>query len=218
MTPFPLGRLYLVATPRDGQAEADFLARIAAALDGGVDTLQLRCKGWEAVPYIRLAERVRDLAHARRVPLFINDRVDVAVASGATGVHLGQADLPTRWARDLAPALRIGRSTHAPDHAEAALADRPAYFAVGPVYATPTKPGRAPATLDYVRWAAAHAPEDHTGVPWYAIGGIDHATAPDVIRAGATRLAVVRAILDAPDPAQAAGDLARLLDRPAVLA
>ncbi|MGM9323120.1 thiamine phosphate synthase, partial [Deinococcus aquaticus] len=88
------GRLYLVATPRAGQPEGEFLARVAAALDGGVDTLQLRCKDWEARAYIALGERVRDLSAARGVPLWINDRVDVAAAIGADGVHLGQGDLP----------------------------------------------------------------------------------------------------------------------------
>ncbi|MFD1732386.1 thiamine phosphate synthase [Deinococcus malanensis] len=96
----PLGRLYLVATPRPDQPEDEFVVRVEAALDGGVDTLQLRCKAdspayGEARAVIRLAGRLRDLAHARGVPLFINDRVDIAAASGADGVHLGQGDLPS---------------------------------------------------------------------------------------------------------------------------
>ena len=107
-----LGRLYLVATPRPEQDEAEFLSRIEAGLAGGVDTVQLRCKPEdpryaEARPYIALAEQVRDLAHAHNVPFFVDDRVDVAVAAGADGVHLGQRDLPTRWARDLAPRLMV---------------------------------------------------------------------------------------------------------------
>lgn len=200
---FPLGRLYLVATPRPGQAEAEFLARVGAALDGGVDTVQLRVKEGEARPLIRLAERLRDLAHARGVSCWVNDRVDVALASGADGVHLGQLDLPAAWARRLAPSLRVGLSTHAPEQAARALAEHPAYFAVGPVYATPTKPGRAAAGLAYVRHVAALRP----AVPWYAIGGIDTGTVDDVVAAGATRIAVVRAVLDAPDPAPAAAAL-----------
>ncbi|RJF71672.1 thiamine phosphate synthase [Deinococcus cavernae] len=196
----PLGVLYLVATPRAGQPEPEFLARVEAALDGGVDTLQLRCKDWEAAPYIALGEKVRELAHARNIPFFINDRVDVAVAVGADGVHLGQNDLPVRWARELAPQLRVGRSTHRPEDAEAALREAPAYFAAGPVHATPTKPGRAAAGLEYVRHVAALTPP----LPWYAIGGIDLHTLDAVLDAGATRVAVVRAVLDAPDPAQAA--------------
>lgn len=199
----PLGRLYLVATPRPTQPEADFVDRVAAALDGGVDTLQLRVKDGEARPYIALAERLRELAHARNVPLFVNDRLDVALAGGADGVHLGQGDLPACWARRLAPGLLIGLSTHAPEQAAGALAELPAYFAAGPVYATPTKPGRAAVGLEYLRRVAAQAP----AVPWYAIGGIDLTNVDEVVRAGASRVAVVRAVLDAPDPARAAADL-----------
>ncbi|GAA5513973.1 thiamine-phosphate synthase [Deinococcus carri] len=199
----PLGRLYLVATPRPGQPEAEFLARVEAALDGGVDTLQLRCKDGEARPLIALAERVGALARARDVPFFVNDWVDVAAAGGADGVHLGQGDLPAEWARRLAPALQVGLSTHSPGQAEEAILARPAYFAVGPVHATPTKPGRAAAGLAYVRHVAALLPP----VPWYAIGGLDLDTVEEVVAAGATRIAVVRAVLDAPDPARAAADL-----------
>lgn len=203
-----LGYLYLVATPRPGQSEAELLARIGAALDGGVDTLQLRCKAddsryGEARPYIALAEKVRDLAHAHQVPFFVNDRVDVALAAGADGVHLGQNDLPVRWARALALSLLIGRSTHAPEQAAAALAEAPAYFACGPVHATPTKPGRASVGLDYIRAVAAMQP----ACPWYAIGGIDAQTIQAALDAGARRVAVVRAVLDAADPAAAAAEL-----------
>ncbi|MFC6592805.1 thiamine phosphate synthase [Deinococcus lacus] len=206
--PRPLGRLYLVAGPRPGQSEAEFLARIGAALDGGVDTLQLRCKPEdpryaEARPYTALAEQVRALAHARNVPFFVNDRVDVALAAGADGVHLGQNDLPPAWARRLAPGLLLGRSTHAPEQAAAALAEAPAYFACGPVHATPTKPGRAAVGLEYIRAVAAMQPT----CPWYAIGGIDAQTIHLALDAGARRVAVVRAVLDAADPAQAAAEL-----------
>lgn len=204
----PPGRLYLVATPRPNQPQAEFLARVEAALDGGVDILQLRCKDWEARPYIRLGVKVLALAQARTVPLFINDRVDVALACGADGVHLGQEDLPVDWARRVAPDLATGRSTHAPEQALEALRERPDYVAVGPVYATPTKPGRAAVGLDYVRWAA-----QHLHAPWYAIGGIDTTTLPEVLEAGARRVAVVRAVLDAPDPAAAAATFRQHLDR-----
>lgn len=207
-----LGRLYLVATPRAGQPDAEFLARIAAALDGGVDTLQLRGKDMEARASIALGEQVAALARDRGVPLFINDRVDVAVACGADGVHLGQGDLPPAWARTLAPGLRLGLSTHAPAQAVAALRQRPAYLAAGPVYATPTKPGRAAAGVTYLREVAALAPD----IPWYAIGGIDAMTVGEVVAAGASRIAVVRAVLDAPDPARAAATLLAALPRLAV--
>jgi thiamine-phosphate pyrophosphorylase len=196
----PLGRLYLVATPRPGQPDAELLARVRAALDGGVDVLQLRCKDAEALPYLRLAERVGELARAAGVPFLVNDRPDVALAAGADGVHLGQQDLPVAWARRVFPRGLIGRSSHEPAHAERAVAEGADYFAVGPVWATPTKPGRAAAGLSYVRDVAARG----VAVPWFAIGGITAANVSQVLDAGAVRVAVVRAILDARDPAEAA--------------
>ena len=205
------GRLYLVATPRPGWTDAELLARVRAALDGGVDVLQLRCKDAEALPYLRLAERVGELARAAGVPFFVNDRPDVALAAGADGAHLGQRDLPVEWARRVFPAGLIGRSSHAPADAERALAERADYFAVGPVWPTPTKPGRPAAGLSYVRDVAARGP----AVPWFAIGGITRENVHEVLDAGATRVAVVRAILDAPEPAEAARALSAALTREA---
>lgn len=206
----PLGRLYLVATPRAHMAEAEFLARIRAALDGGVDLLQLRCKELEALPYLRLAERVRDLARAAGVPFIVNDRPDIALAVGAEGVHLGQNDLPPEVARRVLPeGAMIGRSSHEPADAERALAEGATYFAVGPVWETPTKPGRRAAGLSYVHDVVAR----RVSVPWYAIGGITHANVGQVIEAGASRIAVVRAILDARDPAEAARIFAEALQQ-----
>lgn len=206
--PTELGRLYLVATPRPHMTEADFLTRVGAALDGGVDILQLRCKELEALPYMRLAERVRGLAQAAGVPFIIDDRPDVALAVDADGVHLGQSDLPPKWARQiLSPSTIIGRSSHEPADADRALAEGATYFAVGPVWETPTKPGRKAAGLSYVRDVASRDLE----VPWYAIGGITHENAEQVLQAGASRIAVVRAILDARDPAAAAGKFVEIL-------
>lgn len=182
--------------------EAEFLARTAAALDGGVDVLQLRCKELEALDYLRLARRVCELAHAHGVPFIVNDRPDVALAAGADGVHLGQRDLPPAWARQvLPPGAIVGRSSHEPAHAERALAEDATYFAVGPVWGTPTKPGRRATGLAYVRGIAAR----DVPVPWYAIGGITLENVEQLLQAGASRVAVVRAIQDARDPATAAG-------------
>jgi thiamine-phosphate pyrophosphorylase len=191
------GRLYLVATPREHMPEGEFLSRIRDALDGGVDVLQLRCKGWEALPYMRLAEKVRRFA---RVPFIINDRPDVAAAVGADGVHLGQHDLPVEHARRILGDAIIGRSSHEPADAERAIAERASYFAVGPVWETPTKPGRRAAGLSYVRDVASRRPP----MPWFAIGGINAENVSQVLAEGAERIAVVRAILDAADPAVAA--------------
>lgn len=200
MSPTVAGRLYLVATPRAGLADDEFVARVEAALAGGVDVLQLRGKETEALPYLRLAERVGALARAAGVLFFVNDRPDVARAAGADGVHLGQSDLPVEWARRVFPGALVGRSSHAVTHAERAVDEGAAYFAVGPVWATPTKPGRPAAGLSYVRQVAARA----LPLPWFAIGGITPANVDEVLAAGATRVAVVRAILDAADPAAAA--------------
>lgn len=201
------GRLYLVATPREHMPETAFLARVEAALDGGVDVLQLRCKGWDALPYMRLAEKTGRLARARGVPFIINDRPDVALAVEADGVHLGQSDLPVAQARRILPNAIIGRSSHEPAHAERAIAEDAAYFAVGPVWETPTKPGRTAAGLSYVRDVAARRPP----MPWFAIGGINLDNIHQVIDDGAERIAVVRAILDARDPADAARALSDAL-------
>ena len=195
-----LGRLYLVATPRPHLAEAEFLARVGAALEGGVDVLQLRCKALEGLPYLRLAERVAGLARGADVPFIVNDRADVALAVGADGVHLGQQDLPVEWARRIVPGRIIGRSSHEPAHAERAIAEAASYFAAGPVWETPTKPGRMAAGLSYVREVAARA----ISIPWFAIGGITLDNVDEVLAAGAARVALVRAVLDARDPAEAA--------------
>ena len=202
-----LGSLYLVATPRVGMPEGEFLERVHAALEGGVELLQLRCKEWDALPYLRLAESVARLARDAGVPFIVNDRPDIALASGADGVHLGQQDLPVAWARQVAPGLMIGRSSHEPAHAEQAIVEKARYFAVGPVWDTPTKPGRRAAGLSYVRDVALRAID----VPWFAIGGITLENVHDVLEAGATRIAVVRSILDARDPADAARGFAELL-------
>lgn len=203
------GRLYLVATPRHGQSEAEFLARVKAALDGGVDIVQLRCKELESAAYVQLAERTLVLACDAGVPCIVNDRPDVALAARAHGVHLGQEDGAVAVARRVLPAGAIvGRSSHAVEHAERAVADGADYFAVGPVWATPTKPGRPAAGLSYVRAVAQRA----LALPWFAIGGITLENVGAVRAAGATRIAVVRAILDARDPAVAARGFIDALD------
>jgi thiamine-phosphate pyrophosphorylase len=131
--------------------------------------------------------------------LIVNDRVDIALAVDADGVHLGQQDIPIALARRvLGPQRLVGRSTTNPEEMARAIAEEADYIGVGPVYETPTKAGKPAAGLDYVRYAVEHA-----SLPWYAIGGIDAQNLPEVTAAGAQRVAVVRAIMQAPDPAQA---------------
>jgi thiamine-phosphate pyrophosphorylase len=204
-----LGKLYLVASPRPGQPEAELLGRLEAALDGGVELLQLRAKDLEAQAILELGEKLRELCGRYRVPLVINDRPDLATVLEAEGVHLGQGDLSVAQARRFFAGW-IGRSTHAAEQAlreQAALEGSEGYLSVGPVWETPTKPGRPATGLAYVRWAA-----QNLRVPWFAIGGIDEHTLPKVLEAGARRVAVVRAILDAPHPQQVAARMRRWLD------
>jgi thiamine-phosphate pyrophosphorylase len=182
------GRLYLVCDARP----RDFLRR---ALEGGVDVIQLRDRGLDDDGLVRAAEDFRAAADEFGVPFILNDRPDLVEACGADGVHLGQDD-------GAFPETGIkGRSTHAP---EQALAEREAdYLSIGPVWETPTKPGRPAAGIDYVRWAAEHV----TDRPWFAIGGIDASNVREVVEAGARRIVVVRAITEAEDPEAAAREL-----------
>lgn len=175
--------------------------------DGGADLIQLRAKGWPGSEVQRLAERLLPVIQAAGVGLVINDHPDVARQVGAPLCHLGQEDFfDAGWthvtqlpAVAAAPErLRVGLSTHAPAQAERAIAAGAAYVAIGPVFATPTKPGRPPVTLEYVRWAAARV-----HLPWFAIGGIALENLEAVLAAGARRICVVSAILNAPDVAEA---------------
>jgi thiamine-phosphate pyrophosphorylase len=152
---------------------------------------------------LRQARALRQLC-ARHGALFVvNDRIDLALAVDADGVHLGQGDLPPAVARRLlGPDRLLGRSTHAIHQLHQAVQDGCDYVGVGPVNATPTKPGREPVGLDYVRQAFAESP-----IPCFAIGGITAAEIPAVRQAGAWRVAVVRAISAAPDPAAASLEL-----------
>ncbi len=187
-------RLYLVC---GAQTDA-FLER---ALHGGVDIVQLRLKDAGDDTIVATARRYAALCRPRGVPLILNDRPDLVTAAGADGVHVGQDDMTVDRARALVGRDRIvGLSTHSPAQVDAAAAEPEIdYIGVGPVHATPTKPGRPAVGLDLVRYAAAHA-----ATPFFAIGGIDAGNAPDVRAAGAAAIAVVRAITNARDPESAA--------------
>ena len=157
---------------------------------------------------LQQAHALRALCSRHGALFLVNDRIDIAAAVQADGVHLGQGDLPPSLARQLLGVdVLIGRSTHALSQLQQALADGCDYVGVGPVNATPTKPGREPVGLDYVRQAAAASP-----IPFFAIGGIDATNLAAVQAAGAQRVAVVRAITEAVDPAQASRALLQLLE------
>ena len=184
-----------------GRAPEDIARQLC---DGGADLIQLRAKNTPLDDVRRMAEAILPITRAANVRLVINDHLSVAQETGAEFCHLGQEDFfgagrkHVSELRNAERGVRIGLSTHAPDQAERALAAGADYIAVGPVYATNTKPGVKPVTLDYVRWAAAHV-----AVPWFAIGGITLSNLDDVLAAGAQRICVVSAILNAPDVANA---------------
>jgi thiamine-phosphate pyrophosphorylase len=196
-------RLYLCTDARLDRG--DLPEFLDAVLAGGVDVVQLRHKGLEAARELELLSVFADACERHGKLYAVNDRADVAYGAGAPIVHLGQDDLPVAVARRIVgPAVLIGRSTHAEAEVEAAAADpETGYFAVGPCWPTPTKPGRPAPGLALVRNAAGLATER----PWFAIGGIDLDTLGQVIDAGARRVVVVRAITEASDPRAAASAL-----------
>ena len=200
-------RLYLCTDAR--RAQGDLVPFLNAVLGAGVDIVQLREKGLEAGEELGLLEvfAAACLRHDRL--LAVNDRADIALAAGADVLHLGQDDLPVPVARQiLGPGPLIGRSSHSPAQADAA-ADEPGvdYFCAGPVWTTPTKPGRPATGLGLLSHAARRAPAR----PWFAIGGISLGRLDEGLAAGATRVVGVRAITEADDPAAAAGSFARRL-------
>lgn len=173
--------------------------------DGGSDVIQLRAKGRPQDDVFRLAESILPILGSYRVILVVNDHPGVAARLGPCACHLGQEDFFDAGfgnVRDVAPGgLSIGLSSHAPEQAMRAVAAGAAYVAVGPVFATATKPKAKPVTLQYVRWAAANLE-----IPWFAIGGVNLRTLDDVLAAGARRVCVVSAILEAENIAKACQD------------
>lgn len=172
-----------------------------AALEGGADMLQLRDSSLDDAGLLRAAEGFRSACDSYGALFFMNDRPDLALAAGADGVHVGQGDMGVSEVREHGgDELLVGLSTHSPEQLEAGVAAGADQLSVGPVWETPTKPGRPAAGLEYVRHAAAQ----DLAVPWFAIGGIDETNAAQVAEAGARRAVVVRALRDAADPHAAA--------------
>ena len=180
--------------------------------DGGADLIQLRAKTATPAEIRLMAEKILPVTRAANVGLVINDHLEIARAVGAEICHLGQEDFfdaghnHVSEVRSPKSKVQIGLSTHAPEQAARAVAAGADYVAIGPIFATGTKPTAKPVTLDYVRWAAANV-----SVPWFAIGGINLQTLDAVLAAGATRICVVSAILNAPDAALACAEFRRRL-------
>jgi thiamine-phosphate pyrophosphorylase len=202
-------RLYLCTDAR--RAQGDLEQFLDAAVSGGVDVVQLRDKSLEAREEIETAEVFAAVARRHGALFSINDRADVAWVVRPDILHLGQGDLPVPAARAIVgDDMLIGRSSHAPHEVDlASTADGVDYFCVGPVWPTPTKPGRSAPGLPLVRYASGCASDR----PWFAIGGIGLDNIDDVLAAGADRVVVVRAITEADDPAAAAAALAAKLPR-----
>ncbi len=198
--------LYLV-TDRTLAGPRGVAETVRLALEGGVTLVQLREKTLAREPFVEEARRLKDICHARGVPLIVNDDVAVAREAGADGVHLGQSDASVTQAREvLGPDAIIGLSVESIEQARAAAALDIDYIAASPVFATPTKTDTAaPLGLEGVR-----AIRRLTDKPLVAIGGINSANAPEVLQAGADGLAVISAIMAAPDPRQAAREFRRL--------
>lgn len=225
-------RLYLCTDARTDRG--DFEDFVDAAYAGGVDIIQLRDKNLEAAEELELLDVLEAAARRHGRLWSVNDRADIASLAGAPVLHVGQKDLPLASARKfLGDEAVIGLSTHGQEQIDAAIAASRGpggldYFCVGPVWATPTKPGRAAVGLDLVRYAADATGKPTAGagganrtggaagktvdVPWFAIGGIDLGNVEQVVAAGAQRIVVVRAITEADDPAAAARSLLEALD------
>lgn len=211
MTPHSLRAqlaLYWVTDPA-GRDEATWRQQVQAAVRGGVSCVQLRSKTASTRELVRWGHALKTLLAPHGVPLVVNDRLDVALAVNAEGLHLGQSDLLPADARRLMPAgMWLGWSIEQLDQLELARAQPVDYLAISPVFATPTKGDAAePLGLAGLRWA-----RQHTALPLVAIGGMHAGCLAEVVAAGADSVAVVRAISDAPDPEQAARVLRGLVN------
>ncbi|MBN1587776.1 MAG: thiamine phosphate synthase [Candidatus Omnitrophica bacterium] len=181
-----------------------------AALDGGADVIQFRSKLVSEKEFFQQAEKILQVCRKFDRPFVVNDRIAVALALGAEGIHLGQDDLPLEQARRLIGSKAfIGVSTHSLTQAQKAEEQGADYIGVGPVFSTPTKPSYEPVGLDLVRQV-----HQSVMIPKVAIGGIDLSNASRVVEEGARCIAVVRAVCAAADPSFAAKELKNLLRIP----
>ena len=197
-------RLYLCTPDRP-----DLERFLASCVQGGVDLVQLREKRLEARPLLARAKLASATCRDLGVPFVLNDRPDLALECGADGVHVGQDDAPPHLCRRLlGPQALIGLSTHAPEQLAAAGRAPVDYTSVGPVVATPTKPGREGVGLGYVNHAA-----DHASHPFFVTGGATPDSVPAIVAAGGRRIVVVRWLTEAADPLRAAQALRAALDQ-----
>ena len=200
--------LYLVTMPID-----NIVSVVESALQGGVQIVQHRQKDGEDGDRFAIAQQLCELCHQYNALFVVNDRVDIAIAVGADGVHVGQTDLPVSAVRQVlnanggdASQYIIGQSTTSPQELDIALNNQVDYVGVGPVHATPTKPTKSASGYEYVQYA-----NKHLDIPWFAIGGLDENNLGEAIAAGAKRVAVVRALMKAEHPDLIAKQMRSLL-------
>lgn len=202
-------RLYAVTDVSASKART-VLRRVEAAYRNGADIVQLRSKTLSLAERLRLGIAIKKTADRLKKLYFVNDSLDLALLTQAHGLHVGQDDLPPKMIRKLCHRLKkkifLGLSTHSETQARSAQKEPIDYFAVGPVFATPTKPHYGAVGLHLVERVASFAKK-----PWVAIGGIDEENIRQVLRRGARRVAVVRAIFSAPNSGLASRRLTRII-------
>ncbi len=188
--------------------DPEILKTIERALKGGVDIIQLRSKALSDSALFEWGKKIRTLTNRMKKLFIVNDRIDLALALDADGVHLGQDDLPIEAARRvLRKNQLIGRSTHNLKQAVEAERQGADYIGFGPIFGTPTKPAYPPIGLSQIDQVMKRV-----RIPVVCIGGIDRSNLAQVVRSGARRVAVVRAIFASQDPYQSAAELKRFLN------
>jgi thiamine-phosphate pyrophosphorylase len=190
-------KLYVIIT---GKQLLEVLQLTDSCATGGADCIQLRVKDVEDDEFFEIAGEFAKICRRENVISIINDRADIAIATGADGVHMGQNDLPVEKVRTLQiTPLIIGKTTHSQQQIQAACSKMPTYLSIGPVFATSTKPDLAPVGLYYVTTAVKTL--EPSGVSHVAIGGINLKNIDNVLAAGAEKIAVCSAVTGASDPA-----------------
>lgn len=204
-----IGRLHVI-TDTTIQTRFDHAELARLAIEGGADLIQFRMKEGSAREMIREARRVKEICRRARVPMIVNDRIDVAIAADADGVHLGRDDFPIRLARTLlGPHRIIGGSAGSMEEAMAGVEEGADYLGCGPAFATATKSDAGPA----VGPGRIGEIAGRVQIPVVGIGSIHAGNALEVLRAGAHGIAVISAVGAAEDPAAAARELRAILDR-----
>ncbi len=189
------------------EQKKELASTISEALKAGVKMIQFRCKNGSDLERLAQAKELASLCRSHDALFIINDRLDLALAADADGIHLGQDDIPTETARRILGSEKlIGRSTHCLKQLRQAETEGADYLGVGPIFPTKTKPERKPSGISYLKEAL-----EATQLPLFAIGGINSSTLDEVVSAGARKIAVIGAIMNAPNPYETSQDLLRKL-------